>query len=233
MRGASVAVVAVLAILTGAGAGYLVGNVNGHPAASVSTFTTTSVTTTTVISTGLLTTTATVTSTVHSTDTAPSLGLFGSVSPPAIASGQNVSLNLGVFNPLHAAVTVNVPPTADPYSPGCAVPRPDFWDLFAGHITFSNLSSSKPLLLYNASGFIPCFAYDNSTFTFYPDSDLVNATGLGSVKPLTWSHTYNYSGYWVPSSDGDKFLAFPPGLYTALFLDIWGQRLLEYFTVAP
>ena len=231
MRGEMVAVVGIVAILMGAGVGYLAGNANERTVTSVSTYTATSVVTATFTATDLLTTTSTATTTA----TAPSLAIFGSVSPPSIASGQNVTLNFGVFNPLPTAITVNLSPFYDPYLTGCPVSgRPDAWGLFPGHVTFSNLSSAKSLLLYNASMPLLCFAGANSTFVFQPDSDVALVTAFNRTLTLTWDHTQNYSGYWVPSSNGDyRFEVFPPGQYTALFFDVWGQQLLEYFAVGP
>ncbi len=230
-----------MAILVGAGVGFLAGGTNEHTVTSVSTYTTSSMTTTTFTATHQTTTTSTAISTVRSTATAPSLELFGSVSPPVITSSQNVSLNLGVFNPLPTAVRVNVTAWSAPYN-GITLPcgevsgRPDFWAIFSGHVTFSNLSSVKSLLLYNASMPLLCFRPYNSTFTFQPDSDEAYAECIAcqSILLLTMSHTYNYSGYWVPSSNGNYiFQAFPPGQYTVFYFDVWGQQLLEYFAVSP
>jgi len=228
----------MVAILAGAGAGYLIGNANERTVTSITTITTTSTATVTYVSTGFLTTTTTVTGTVRSTNTVPSLELFGSVSPPAMASGQNVSLTLGIYNPLPTTVSVNVSSFADPSVFPCGVSgSPDAWDFFSGHVTFSNLSSATPLLLYNASIVFPCTAPFNSTFTFQPGSDVAIVQLLqvaNSTMTLNWSHTYNYSGYWVPSSNGNhKLQAFPPGQYTALVFDVWGQQQLEYFEVTP
>jgi len=78
MRVGVVAALFVVAILAGAGVGYLIGNVNEHTVTSVSTFVTTSAATTTFFSTVLETTTTT--STV--TQTAPFRNLITFLGSP-------------------------------------------------------------------------------------------------------------------------------------------------------
>ena len=233
MRGEAVVVVGIVAILLGAGVGYLAGGSGGHAVTSVSTLTVDSTSTATITTT--MTVTAAGTETVTWTSKVPSLQLFGSVWPPGIVSGQNVTIDVGIYNPLPAPILVNVSAFADPYLTPCGVSgSPDAWGLFRGHVTFSNISSATQLQLYNASFPVPCFRMWNSTFNFQPDGSVAVVAQLNITVTVTENPSYNYSGSWVRSANGDyRSQPFMPGQYTAYFFDVWGQRLLEYFVVDP
>ena len=215
MKDGVVAVMVVVAMLVGAGAGYFVGTSNEH--------TTTSTTTSTVTS--------------WSTSTIPSLEMIADVSPSVIVAGQNVSVNFGVYNALSEPLTINVTAYQNQYLGPCSVEIPITYYIYSSHITFSNLTFGTPLLLYNASIAVPCFRSFNSSWTFQPHSD--NATVyappyLNVTLPISLDSSLNYSGFWVrgPGS-GTSFDTFTPGQYTVLVNDTWGQQELEYFTVSP
>jgi len=217
MRNGAIVSMLVIAVLVSAGAGYFIGTFSERATTS--------------------TTTSTVTS--WSTSTIPSLEMIANVSPSVVTAGQNVSINFGVYNALSVPSTINVTAYRNQYLGPCFEEIPITYYIYSGHATFSNLTFSTPLLLYNVSLAVPCFAAFNATWTFRPHSD--NATVFaphftppGSLPPVSLNATLNYSGFWVrgPGS-GYSFNIFTPGRYTVLVNDSWGQQELEYFTVNP
>jgi hypothetical protein len=236
MKGAAVAGLLAISILVGAGAGYLLGNAGER----VITTTSTAITTTTAITNWTLDVTLTSTTTVGiatttewSTTSKASLELIAGVSPSVVKSGQNVTVNWGVYNPLSTAVEVNVPIYENRYLSPCPLYIvPTTFDIYSGHLSSSNLTSATPLLLYNASIAIPCFAGADSTLTFQPHSDRATVNTLNSTMMASMNYTTNYRGYWTGGfSTGSSFNAFPPGMYTVMFNDTWGQQELRYFAV--
>jgi hypothetical protein len=233
MRNGVVAALLVIAMLAGTGAGYFVGNASTKTVTSVSTTSLVSTRTTTFYTTSTLTTTEHEIATTWNTTTAPSLELIAIVNPAIITVGQNVSITSGAYNPLSTPVTVNVPPTYNPYLAPCDwVVFPTTYYVYEGHFTFSNLTGNTPLLLFNASVAISCFAPFNVTLTFQPHSDEATYF-MNTTRSLTINLTYNYSGYWARCSRGYCLSTFVPGQYTVLFNDTWGQQEFEYFTVRP
>jgi hypothetical protein len=238
MRGEAVAGLLVVAILVGAGVGYLSGNAGVRTVTSVSTtsrlFTTTSILTTTT----LVTATAYETTTLN-TATSPTLEIIAGVSPTVITSGQNVTVNWGIYNPLPLGVEVSVSAYTNPYLSPCPISEvPTTFYIYSGHLSFTTLSSSTPRLIYNQSLNIECFAGFNSTLVFEPHSDRATVNALGSSLTANMNYTAEFSGYWVilPSNGGiggPTFQKFPQGEYTVLFNDTWGQQELRYFTVNP
>jgi len=233
MRNEVIAALLVVALLAGAGVGYFIGNASKGTMTSVSTTSLVSTTTTTLYSTTVLTSTEHEITTSWSTVTAPSLELIAIVNPSVITAGQNVSISSGAYNPLSTPVIVNVSAFRNQYLFPCAyVAFPTTYYVYEGHYTLSNLTGNTPLLLYNASIAVPCFAPFNVTLTFQPHSD--EATYFMNItRPITINLTYNYSGFWVHCSKGYCLNTFIPGQYTVLFNDTWGQQGLEYFTVKP
>jgi hypothetical protein len=174
---------------------------------------------------------STATATVTATTSIPGLELVSSISPPVISSGQNVTLDEGVYNPTATSVTINV--TAGWNGAPCG----DFYDptsfkLYMGFDTFSNLSAAMPLLLFNASMLPPpCPVYSNSTFTFQPHSDNATWVSIRGTYPTTVNFTFVLGGFWLRASPADTFQEFTPGIYTVEFYDAWGQQALAYFEV--
>ena len=237
MRNGAIAVLLVVAILAGAGAGYFVGNTSTGIVTSVSTTSLVSTTTTTLYTTTVLTSTEREITTSWSTVTAPSLELITMVYPAVITAGQNVSITFGVYNALPTAVTVNSPPFPNQYLPSCGTFLPMTFYIYEGHVTFSDLNSNTPLLLYNASIPFMCPAPYNVTLTFQPYSDTATFF-LNLTRSISLNYTHNYSGFWLPCNKGSNlptycFDTFTPNHYTVLFNDTWGQQELEYFTVNP
>ena len=236
MKGAAVAGLLAISILVGAGAGYLLGNARER----ITTTTSTAFTTTTAITNWTLdvtltstTTVGTATTTKWSTTATASLELIAGVSPAVVKSGQNVTVNWGVYNPLSTTVEVNVPIYENRYLSPCPLfIVPTTFDVYSGHLSSSNLTSTTPLLLYNASIAIPCFAGADSMLTFQPNSDRATVSTLNSTMTASMNYTSNYRGYWTGGfSTSSSFKAFPPGMYTVMFNDTWGQQELRYFTV--
>jgi hypothetical protein len=232
MKGAAIAGLLVVAVLVGAGVGYLSGN------AGMRSFT--SVTTTSLLFTTapFLMTTTTYETTTLSNASVPSLEIIAGVQPTVITSGQNLTVNWGIYNPLPFGVEVRVPEYANLYTAACPISEvPTTFYIYGGHVSFSTLSSNTPLFIYNQSLAIPCSVGFNSTLVFEPHSDSATVYALGSTMTADMNYTAEFSGYWVthPSTGalgGPTFQRFQ-GQYTVMFNDTWGQQELRYFAVNP
>jgi hypothetical protein len=230
LRTEIVAVVLVLIVLFSASFGYFVGAANQKTVTSTSATTYTRVSTTTV-STGMSVTTATV----------ASVQLIAIISPGTIASGGNVTISAEVYNPLPTNATLVATVLVSPTESACGyVDAPIGIQVYNGHYDFSNLSTSTPLTLYNATGPPPPCPpppLNPVVFTFLPNSD--QALVSASTPPVqAMSRTVVLSGYWAPSlvagpgGGGYYHQPFNPGAYTVLIFDAWGQQTLEYFHVS-
>jgi hypothetical protein len=221
MKGAAVAGLLIVALLVGAGAGYLYGTTNERVVTSISTTTKTSI----------------ITSNVTTEYTVPTLELLVRVEPTQLSSGQNVTITDEVYNPLATEVVANsseiINPTQGPCGRGVI---PTGVQVYEGHYTFTNLTEGTPLMLYNASGGPhPCPAPYSNVFHFQPDSDKAIVFYLGTSIDWVTNETIGLKGYWVqvPSSGLPRFALheFAAGEYTVLVFDAWGQQQLEYFVV--
>lgn len=101
----------------------------------------------------------------------PGLDLFSGVAPTTISSGQNVSLDFGLHNPLSASFTI-VAAVWQPSGVDCPTSFPMTYNIYQGHYPYTTVSGAVPLTLYNATIPTLCFAATNSTFTFDSHSDV-------------------------------------------------------------
>ena len=229
-----VAMALVIAILVGLGAGFVLGNTSVRTVTSVSTTATLLTTTSTLRTTSVFTTTARSTTTTLTTATAPGLELIARVTPSSIASGKNISIIFGAYNPLSSTYATNVTSFRNQYLGSCPISEnPTTYYIYAGHVTFSNLAFNTPVFLHNPSTVVTCKHSFNSTLAFQPDSDLPTEIRPNMTSFLV-NFTSTYHGYWARGSgSGYSFIAFAPGQYSVLVTDTWGQRELEYFVVNP
>ena len=224
----------VVAILVGAGAGYLSGSGNVKTVTSVLT-TSQSSTVTSFQSTTIVLTTTVHETTTETTAATPNLELIASVYPATITAGQNITVNWGVFNPLSTSVQVEVPVYKNPYlSPCPSYIDPTTFYVYKGHLSSSNLTGNTPLVLYNESIIIECFAGENSTVVFQPHSDRAAVSLFNSTTMAVMDTTANFRGYWTGTfASGYALNTFQPGRYTTMFNDTLGQQEFDYFTVNP
>jgi len=234
MRPGTVAVALIL-ILATAGLAYLGGLSNARTTTVGSMTTLTTVTTESAVSTttesAVSTTTFSRTITL-STATSPSLEMFLDVYPRYITSGDNVSVNMALYNPLSINYTITVAVWNVGVCPGSF---PFGFDIYQGHYDFSNLSSAVPLDLYNYTIPFPCFVGFNSTLDFGPHSEgAVDSNFLGREYHQV-NYTMLFSGYYVPVNKTGGIVyelrGFQPGMYTVRLYDQWDQTQLAYFLV--
>jgi hypothetical protein len=114
----------------------------------------------------------------------------------------------------------------------------DLWmvgyTIYKGYYDADNFTSRTSLALMEVGSYISCSPCPAPTyFLFQPTSD--NATlSPGSTFPYAESSstmpinlTEAISGYWTSS---DNFVVFPPGIYTVVAADEWGQVAVLHFT---
>ncbi len=247
MKGAAVAGLLVVAIVVGAGVGYLFGPSVSHQAVSVSTttllfYTVTSTTTTSLTHTSTLTYTTRVNTTqtpsysssspVALMVTSHHLLLQLSLANSSISQGRNITVGLRLSNLL--SVANNIPQgfswavsglywPGNPCSPSGAY-EPLGIAIFNGFFSAVNVSSGKPLYLWQPAPYY-CPAGYNSPWVFLPMSDVVQT--LGGTGRLDKNFTTN--GYWNALS---QFVVFSPRIYTLVEGDEWGDLVFLYFTVS-
>jgi len=93
-------------------------------------------------------------------------------------------------------------------------------DVYAGFYTPANVTSGRPLVLYDPFGFygcpVPSPPVSRYNYTFHP--------GRSDVQ------TYLFGGYWISSGELEySFQSFPSGWYTVVASDSWGQEAIGYF----
>jgi len=258
MRGEVAAVVAIVAVLIGAGAGYLVGNANER------TITTTSVSTTSLVKT--------VTSTYF--DLGALLQLQVSLNASAIRAGGDVSAVIAMVNPLDVNLTA-IPPVNrsaifeswDWADFVCGENM--LWDtasfaLFTGRVTAANLSSagtpltlappvyppppcvtfaSPSMLVFEPMG-SEAWAYLSSEIGTLVDVSTHASTGVCqtlSTGATSCGGSGGLNGYWnvsatvfcgnSPGISSSCFHYFSPGWYTLVVEAAWGQSAFESFQV--
>ncbi len=94
-----------------------------------------------------------------------------------------------------------------------------------GYLDASNYTSANPLTLYNTALPVECISYHPpSSILFAPLSD----TASGSLV----SERDTEVGYWTGLGSSTVFHPFPPGVYTVLTQDEWGDFVLLHFVVS-
>lgn len=114
----------------------------------------------------------------------------------------------------------------DPYT------NPVEFAVVQGHYDRSNYTSSRGLPFFNSSILVECgkvtVTGGSNAFGFQPQSDAFSFP-IGSAQPEVGVAlvTITTSGYWTDSGqNGVAFIPFPPGGYTVIGADEWGDVVL-------
>jgi len=141
-------------------------------------------------------------------------------------SGGSLTIGLSAVNLLNSTRTV---PYADEWaypqgaltgSDYCAFPGPLAFGIFSGNFSLSNYKTGNPLPLHDTDVQRSC------TITLVPTS--FAPLGNDSVGQTI-------AGYWtggINTPNPGVFMTFPPGVYTVIGVDEWGQLLLLHFAVS-
>jgi hypothetical protein len=126
--------------------------------------------------------------------------------------------------------------------------------IYQGNYGAGNFTTGSPLAIDNVGGGNVCPVLSPSVvYSFNPDSGVASApAGAFAPGPFSKSVTLSYpvsgyftcgvgtlsfspsdaSGLWLcPQDTGYKFNAFPPGTYTVVGLDQWGDVAVSHFEV--
>jgi hypothetical protein len=158
---------------------------------------------------------------------------------PALAyQGQNVSISTELYNQYSEGVTLNASEILNPSEAPCGLGiRPIGIRIYAGQLSFGNLSSATPLTLYNATTPPACFVRYSSDYTFQAGSDNATVGYLSTSTRLTVNYTDRFNGSWYSCyltagpCGGYQFSYFQPGAYTVFVFDAWGQQVIRHFSV--
>jgi hypothetical protein len=249
MKGTLVAGLLIVAILIGAGVGYLTRGSN--PQATTSTVTISTTSTTGETNTETTTTTSYWTS-IFSTSypfkpnastpyaatlSSHDLRLELSLNSSSVRLGGGILVTMNLTN---AETQTNNVYASRSYPRGLEWPNPcqGYYIIpigiavFSGYVTDSNVTSSPTLNLTEAGGSIECPGTPNfNYYSFQPSSNLAM---LCSDTCIPWSvtieSTWGLAGSWT--GNGTVYTKFPAGLYTVVEGDEWGDLLLLYFTIS-
>lgn len=175
----------------------------------------------------------------------PSLGLnlTLSVGPIHAAQGIFLSINASIVNPSLAPIVLNSSNAPMRASPGPCSQLPLGVAILQGNYGVGNFSETTPLTTYYPGIFFCPAEFNIDRFSFAPQSEDVTAyvpepqwTQPAVIRTHAW-------GFWNTSGGvryhnlcpncgyPGSFQSFPPGLYTALAQDQWGQVVVAHFEV--
>lgn len=175
-------------------------------------------------------------------DSSVGLNLTLSVTPLHAAQGVFVSINVSIVNPSQKPIVLRPSNATMKASAGPCSQLPLGVGILQGNYGPRNFSESTPLTTFYP-GIYHCPAEFNiDSFSFAPRSSNVTIhipepewTYPAEIKAHAW-------GFWSVSGSScsppgthcpypGPFRSFPPGLYTALAQDQWGQAAVEHFEV--
>ncbi len=164
------------------------------------------------------------------------LVLVATIKPIQASQGENISVVAQVYNTLTTAVNVNATSMTNPAFGPCQQGFATGVHVYSGNYSyveiFNNRSQPAQLLLYDPSLAYTCPEVFTFSYSFSPQSDVavVQPSGLkGASEPV--NETSVLSGYWTGSGKNDTYKVFPPGIYTIVVYDAWGQKVVGYLQV--
>jgi YVTN family beta-propeller protein len=140
-----------------------------------------------------------------------------------------------VYDVLSTVVVANATSMDNPANGPCEQGQATGVEVYQGSYSAANLSAAKALLLYDPGLTYTCPEVFTFTYTFSPDSDVAAVQADQGPKNTTGpvNETSTLQGYWVGSGQSYTLRTFPPGTYTVVAFDAWGQKALGYFQVVP
>lgn len=152
-------------------------------------------------------------------------------------SGGGVTINVTVSNMLNSTnnvTTSNTWPVSDLALGPCGTTNyPMGVGIFQGYYSQDNISSAgKPLSIYNPGEFMcPMILSNISSYEFKPQSDsaqVLGSCGSGSCFEINTTSEVEAGGFW---NSNRAYTSFPPGTYTVVAGDEWGQLIILHFFV--
>jgi hypothetical protein len=107
---------------------------------------------------------------------------------------------------------------------------------YSGYCTESDISSAKPLRLYDPKAVYHCPAVLSSisSYVFQPSSDTADVYGSCEPEPclddIKVGGTLTYTGFWTDEQES-TFINFTSGTYTVACGDEWGTLIILHFLV--
>lgn len=176
-----------------------------------------------------------------SVNSSHSLDLLLSVNSTLISPNEGVGITIQERNTL--LETNDVPSAKDwpmqslTLGPCGPVNLPMGIEVFQGYYTSANVSTAKPLSLYdpNATYSCPMILSGVTAYLFQPHSDTAAVVGTCNPNPCfteSIASEPGFDGYWASNLiQGSIFKAFPPGVYTVAGGDEWGALAIVHFAV--
>jgi hypothetical protein len=109
--------------------------------------------------------------------------------------------------------------------------------IYHGAYSLDNFTSGTPLaLLEPGVSFNEGVPSPPTYYSFQPVSDIATLSSgtffFRGTSTTSISFTDEVSGFWTGGVSNPNFTVFPPGTYTIVAMDQWGQLALLRFTVA-
>jgi hypothetical protein len=182
-------------------------------------------------------------SNTSSTNPSTELMLRLSLNATTIKSGQTLNITASEYNTLPTMDNISAasdwPRNGLSVSPCGTLNSPFGMAIFRGYLTGLNVSSAKPLDLYEPYGVVMCPAILSqiSAYSYYPHSSIAEIWGGCTPGPCPIQavpESNTMSGYWnaIPTIDLGYHILFPQGVYTVVAGDEWGQVAILHFIVA-
>jgi hypothetical protein len=163
-----------------------------------------------------------------------SLNLTLSLNASSISQGQSIGVTIDESNLLNTASTVNSSsnwPLFLSLGPCGHGNYPIGLAIFDGYYTSSNISAADSLELYQPGvRACPMFMLLITSYTFQPLSDIASVNSPNPGFNLSMNSDLTANGYWSGTS-AENFVVFPPGIYTIVGGDEWGQLVILHFDV--
>jgi hypothetical protein len=252
MQNQVAAIVLVLAIVVGAGLGYLGGSVGSVHTTELRTTTLTTASTIAITSftTALTTSTVTTTHAVLGRPAGPyatlitrdNLRMELTLNASRVPSGETVQIIMNLTNVLNSHSLVRAgyswPIDGLIWPPNLCQSQyvfPVGLAIFAGYYVAGNLSSGHPLYIMKPGTTMCPNIPSSDGYNFNPTSNVAilnDAPGYFMIRvQASTSVNGSWSGGSPPYYAGSKFSHFSPGVYTVVEGDEWGDVLFLYFRV--
>ena len=174
-------------------------------------------------------------------NTEPNLNLTLLLSSFTLTKGEGLSISEELFNNESYSFTVAVSNNW-PYFQGvqyrmtmdpCPDNLPFGFVILKGDYNLTTYSQGQPLMLYEPNVIYMCPAeFPINSYEFLPFSDHVLI--LSNVNPpinFTLENSILLNGSWSYVGSKAVFSNFPPGIYTVVAADEWGEIQIAHFSV--
>lgn len=137
------------------------------------------------------------------------------IQPTGQVYGGNYTVTAIITDVLSTDVRLNASELVDPLYGPCPLHVATGLYLYSGRLTAATISTESPLQLYNPSLIYTCPTENAQQYSLNPGGNITETSVI--------------SGYWTSFGQGYTHVGIPPGAYTVVVFDAWGQSIIGYF----